>query len=98
MLQLLGELGLCVGLGLAAVAMVLALHSFVVFQGQKTSFLYAIPNDSLADFRITVVLSALGLGLAVLHMVYIQTQVTDVALVDWERPQQVCAIFPRCSL
>lgn len=70
--------------------MVLSLHSFVVFQGQKASFLYAIPNDQLEDFRLTVILSAFGLGLAVLHMVYVQTQVTDVALVDWERPQQVC--------
>lgn len=101
MAQLLGELGLCAGLGLGAVAMVLALHSFVVFQGQKTSFLYAIPNDSLSDFRITVVLSAFGLGLAVVHMVYVQTQVTDVALVDWERPQQVRSIVPvprRCLM
>eukprot|EP00892_Ulva_mutabilis_P005141 jgi/Ulvmu1/299/UM001_0303.1 len=89
LLQLVGELGLCVGLGLAVVAMVLSLHSFVLFQGQKTSFLYAIPNSELEDFRLTVILSAFGLGLSVMHMLYVQTQTTDFALVDWERPQQV---------
>lgn len=96
-LQLLGELGLCVGLGLAAVAMVLSLHSFVLFRGQKTSFLYAIPNAELEDFRITVILSACGLGLSVLHMLHVQTRTTDVALVDWERPQQVCCTAQACT-
>ena len=84
-----GEAAYCIGLALAAVAFVLALHSFVVFRGQAASFLYVIGNNKLEDLRITIIVSAVLLSWAVVDMVYRQTMLTDIALVDWERPQQV---------
>jgi hypothetical protein len=81
------------GLALTAVALVLSLHAFVLFKGQKDSFLYVIPNAALRDLRLTVILAAVFLGWSVLWTIYCQTRLTDLAMIDWERPQQVRSII-----
>ena len=91
LINFLGDLAYCAGLGLAAAALVLAAHSFVVFKGQAATFLYTISNEDLGRLRATIIAAACVLGWAVCHMIYRQTFTTDIALVDWERPQQVCA-------
>jgi hypothetical protein len=88
-LKAVGEATFCGGLALAAVALVLSLHSFVLFKAQAASFLYAIQNDDLERFRTTVICAAVLLGWAVVDVIYQQTQIADIAMVDWERPQQV---------
>jgi Meckelin (Transmembrane protein 67) len=83
------ELALCEGVALTAVALVLSVHSFVLFKGQKASFMYVLPNDELEAFRTTIIVGVVGLTWALLNMIYAQTQTLDIAMVDWERPQQV---------
>lgn len=88
----LGEASFCCGIALAAVSLVLSIHSFVLFKGQTASFLYIIRNEDLERFRLTVISGAVLLGWSVLDMIYQQTQLVDVGMVDWERPQQVCML------
>lgn len=92
--QAFGELCLCCGIALAAVALVLSIHSFVVFRGQATAFLYVLGNRELEEFHITVISAVVLLGWSVIYLIYRQTRMTDVAMVDWERPQQVCCPPP----
>jgi Meckelin (Transmembrane protein 67) len=91
-LCVLGNAARCTGLALTAVALVLSIHAFVLFKGQKDSFLYVIPNAALQDLRLAIILAAVFLGWSVLWTIYCQTRLTDVAMIDWERPQQVCRI------
>lgn len=86
---MLGNAAHSTGLALIAVALVLALHAFVLFKGQQDSFLYVIPNAALGDLRLTIILAAVFLGWSVLYTIYCQTMHTDIAMIDWERPQQV---------
>jgi Meckelin (Transmembrane protein 67) len=83
------ELALCEGIALTAVALVLSVHSFVLFKGQKASFMYVLPNDELEHFSATIIVGAAGLSWALLNMIFAQTRNLDIAIVDWERPQQV---------
>lgn len=89
LLCVLGYAAHSTGLALTAVSLVLSLHAFVLFKGQKDSFLYVIPNAALEDLRLTIILAAVFLGWSVLYTIYCQTRLTDVAMIDWERPQQV---------
>jgi hypothetical protein len=89
---MLAETCYCVGLALAAVALVIAIHSFVLFKGQQSSFIYMLDNDALEPFRLTVILAAAALGWSVIYIIYEQTQATDIAFIDWERPQQVLIV------
>ena len=89
LLCVLGNSAHCTGVALTAVALVLSLHAFVLFKGQRDSFLYVVPNAALADLRLTIILAAVFLGWSVVYTIYCQTRLTDVAMIDWERPQQV---------
>lgn len=91
--RLIGDLAFCCGTAAAAVALVLAVHSFVLFRGQSASFLYLLPNSALERFRETALAAALLLGYSVLDLVYRQTHEADVALVDWELPEPVRGLF-----
>jgi Meckelin (Transmembrane protein 67) len=92
-----GEGACCCGIALAAVALVLALHSFVVFKGQAASFLFVIRNEDLSKLRVTIITAAVLLAWAVADMVYRQTMATDIAMIDWERPQQVPPACAHCA-
>lgn len=97
LLRLLSVAAQAVGLALAAVALVLSIHAFVLFKGQKSSFMYIIPNADLGELRLTIILAAVFLGWSVLYTIYAQTRLTDIALIDWERPQQVRLLDPSAS-
>jgi hypothetical protein len=89
LLRLVSRTAHFVGFALAAVALVLSIHAFVLFKGQKSAFMFVLPNSALRELRLTIVLAAALLGWSVLYTIYAQTRLTDIALIDWERPRQV---------
>lgn len=89
MLRGIAEAAYCGGLALAAVTLVLALQSFFVFQWQVAAFTFVPPNEQLQRLRATAISATAMLAYAVLDMLHRQAVQTDIALIDWERPQQV---------
>ena len=84
-----GEGAYCCGLALAAVAIVLSWHSLVTFKQQAATFMFVLANEELKRLRATAIVATALLGWSVLDMVYRQAVLTDVAMIDWEKPQRV---------
>lgn len=49
-----------------------------------------VPNGSLSNLMIAMILAIVGQGVGLAHMLYVQTKV-DVFFVDWEKPRKVLA-------